>query len=106
MFKKKYFSTKHDFKTGFFYKLCLTLGFFLLLITVFLVISSFMFDRNSTGFFKQLYTISSGTIVDSTAAFSIIFIAVGIIIYFLHRQFVKLEEIAREIEDMDEIKKK
>jgi len=102
MFKKKYFSTKHDFKTGFCFKLSLSLGFFLLILSVLLVVSSFILDKNSSGFLKYLYTLSSGTVVDTIAALSIIFIAVGVIIYFLHRQFIKLDNIAREVENMDE----
>jgi len=99
MFKNKYFSTKHDFKTGFYFKLSLFLGLFLLFIFIILKISSLLVDKNSTGFLKSLYKISQGTITDSIGAFSLIFIAVGIIIYFLYSQFVKLDEIAKEIEE-------
>ena len=99
MFKNKYFSTKHDFKTGFYFKLSLFLGLFLLFIFIILKISSLLVDKNSTGFLKSLYEISQGTITDSIGAFSLIFIAVGIIIYFLYSQFVKLDEIAKEIEE-------
>ncbi len=104
MIKKRYFSTKHDFKTGFYYRLSLTLGLFLLILFVFLKIFSFILNENSTGFLRNLYEVSKGTAVDSIGAFSLIFIAVGIIIYFLYRQFVKLNEIADEIEkDMENI---
>jgi len=106
MFKKKYFTTEHDFKTGFFYKLSLVLGFFLLFLSIFLIIFSLVLDRNSSDFLKELYIILNGTAVKSIAAFSIIFIAIGIIIYFLHRQFIKLDEIAKDIENMDEINNK
>ena len=98
MFKKRYFKTNHDFKTGLYSKLSLILGIILLIIFIFLKISSLFLSKNNTGFLKSIYIISNGTAVDSIAAFSIIFIAIGIIIYFLYRQFVKLDEIAKEIE--------
>jgi uncharacterized membrane protein len=97
MFKKRYFSTKHDFKTGFYSKLSLTLGIILLIIFVFFKISSFLLTKDSTGFLKSVYEISQTTTVDSIGAFSIILIAVGIIVYFLYLQFVKLDQIAEDI---------
>lgn len=104
MFEKKYFSTKHDFKTGFYFKLCFVIGIFLLSIFIFLKIISFLINENSGGILKSLYDFSQGTTTDSVGAFSIIFIALGFIIYFLHVQFVKLNEIAEDIKKNPEYK--
>jgi len=100
MFKKKYFSTKHDFKTGFFFKLSLIFGLFLLSIFVIFILFSFVLNESYTGFLRELYLISKSSMIDSIGALSLLFIAFGVIIYFLHLQFVKLNEIAEDVEEM------
>lgn len=87
MFKKKHFSAHGDFKTGLLYKFSLVVGLLLLCIFIFLKVSSF--QSNSTG---------------SIIAFSILFLSIGGILYFLNRQFSKLAEIANEIENESETK--
>ena len=106
MIKKKYHPTKHDFKTGFFYKLSLYFGIFLLIISAILLLFSIFLTEDSSGFLKDIYILSHGTAVESIAALSIIFIAIGLIIYFLHCQFIKLDEIAKDIEKSDGKEKK
>lgn len=100
MFKKKYFSTKHDFKTGFYFKLSLIVGIFLLSIFIIFKLFSFVLNESYSGFLRGIYLTSKSSIIDSIGALSILFIAFGIIIYFLHLQFVKLNEIAEDVEEM------
>jgi len=98
MLKRRYFSVHSDFKTGFFYKLSLFLGVFLLIVFIFLKASSFLIGGGSSGIPQQIYDFSQTTYPESILAFSIILIAVGFILYFFHYQFGKLAKIADEIE--------
>ena len=100
MIKKRYFNTKHDFKTGFYFRLSFVIGIFLLLLFIFFKGALFFLNENSTGFLRDLFIFSRSSIIDSIGAISIILIAFGFIIYFLYLQFVKLDEIAKEVEEM------
>ena len=102
MFKKKHFSVYDDFKTGLLYKIFLSLGLILLLIFVFFKGLSLFLDQESTGLPRLIYDFSHSGIIESIVAFSIIFLGVGIILYFFHCQFVKLAKIADEIENEEE----
>lgn len=84
MIKKRMFSTQHDFKTGFFYKLLLIVG--MVLLAIYLI-----------GRTVQLIDIDS-TVLGSILAFAILCIGGGLLAYFISSQFSKLEEIASEIE--------
>jgi len=97
--KENYHSAYDDFRTGFFCKLSLFLGFFLLIVYVFLKISSLLINQNDTSFLRLIYDISKSGYADSLIAFSILLIGVGFILYFLHYQFAKLAKIADEIEN-------
>jgi len=99
MFKKKYISAYDDFKTGFLCKLSLFLGLFLLFVYIFLKIGSLLISRNDTSFLYLIYDLSQSSYMDSIIAFSIMFLGIGFILYFLHCQFAKLAEIADEIEN-------
>jgi len=106
MFKKRYFSAHSDFKTGFLCKLAFFLGIVLLIVSIFFIASSFLIDEGSQGFYQQIYDFSQTTYPNSILAFSIIFFAVGFILYFFYCQFAKLAKIADEIEkgeDFEEI---
>ena len=61
-------------------------------------------DQNNTGFLQSFYDLSQSRVADSIIAFSIVFLGVGIILYFFHLQFAKLSKIADEIENEEEIK--
>ena len=98
MFKKRYFSAQSDFKTGIFYKLAFFLGILFLIISLFFMISGYFIGGESSGTLLQIYDFSQTTIPTSLLAFSIIFLAVGVILYFFHIQFAKLAKIADEIE--------
>lgn len=88
MLKKRNISVYSDFKTGFLCKLVILLGSFLLIFYIFqLTIPLDVFDENIMGIIL---------------AFSILFLGVGIILYFFSCQFAKLAEIADEVEHMDE----
>ena len=87
MFKKKNISVYSDLKTGFFCKLLIILGAILL---IFYIIQ------------KTIPFIEIGEdILDSLLAFAILSLGLGFILYFLSRQFAKLAEIAKEIENAD-----
>ena len=92
----------NNLKTGFFCKFSLFLGLVLLIVFVFFKIISLLIDSGGTGFLKILYDLSISSYIDSIGAFSIIFLGVGIILYFFNCQFAKLAEIAREIENEEE----
>ena len=98
MLKRRYFSVHSDFKTGMFYKLFFILGIVLIIIYIFLAVSSFFIGEESSGIFQQIYDFSQTTYPNSILAFSIIFLAIGFILYFFHCQFAKLAKIADEIE--------
>jgi len=102
MIKIRYFSAHNDFKTCFLYKLFLLIGIILLIIFVFIKISSLFVNTNSEGFAKQIYDFSQTSYPNSIFAFSLIFLAVSIIFYFFYCQFVKLAEIVDEIEKEDD----
>ena len=103
MFKKRYFSAHDDLKTGFFYKLSLFFGFFLLFIFIFFKVSSFIIGEESSGIFRDIYYFSQTTYPESILALALILIAVGFILYFFYLQFLKLEKIADEIEKEEEL---
>lgn len=104
MFKKKHFSVYDDLKTSFFCKFSLFLGFVLLFVFVFFKVSSLFIGEGGTGFLQLIYDFSLSSYVDSIIAFSIVFLGVGIILYFFHCQFAKLAKIADEIENEEEAK--
>jgi uncharacterized membrane protein len=103
MFKKRYFSAHDDFKTGFLCKFTLFLGIFLLIIFIFLKISSFIIGKGSSGLVGQIYDFSQTTYPSSILAFSIIFLFVGVVLYFFSCQFAKLAKIADEIEKGEDL---
>jgi uncharacterized membrane protein len=98
MAKKHLFSAHNDFKTGFSSKFFLTLGSILFII--YLVETLF----HLIGLSKD----AIGTIL----AFSILCLGSGLILCFFSRQFLKLSQIAEEIEqdesldDEEEIKER
>jgi len=92
MFNLRIFSTKHNFKTGFLSKLLIILG----IILIFISGSMYVLKLITKQFIIPQKTI------ESIFAFSIIFIAIGIILHFLYLQFIKLDEIARDIEENSE----
>jgi amino acid transporter len=98
MLKERKYSIDNDFQTGLFSKITFILGVFLLILYLFFKIIAF-FYHNSTGLLKDIYNISISSTTDTIGAFSIIFIAVSIILYFFKKQFNKLSEIAEEIEN-------
>jgi len=102
MFKKRYFSADNDFKTGFLYKLSFFLGLLLLVIFIFFKVSSFIIGEKNSGILNDIYYFAQSKYLESILAFSIIFIAVGFILYFFYSQFEKLAKIADEIENEED----
>ena len=87
MIKKRTISLYGKSKNKFFSKCFLILGVFLLIIFIILYALS-------------LFETQASTIL----AFSIIFLFIGVILYFFHVQFAKLAKIAEEMENEDESK--
>ena len=101
MFKKKYFSVNNDFKSGILCRLSIYLGIIFLIIFVILKIIS-TFGQTQDSIIGDIYSFSQSTYPNSFFAFSLIFIAVGVIFYFFNCQFSKLAKIAEEIENSEE----
>lgn len=101
--KKRNISVKSDFKTGFFYKFCLMLGIVLLIIYLSLMTIP-LFIGGKEGTSQLFYELSQSDVSGSILAFSIIFLGVGVILYFFHCQFAKLAKIADEIEKDEDLK--
>jgi len=102
MIKEKRFSAHHDFKTGFFFKLSLILGIFLLAVFFFVKTIVFFISENSQGFLKNLYDFSNSGQSESIAAFSLLLIALSVIIYAFNYQLCKLSKIAEDIENNED----
>jgi hypothetical protein len=69
-------------------------------------LGGYITGKGSSGIPLQIYEFSQTTIPVSLLAFSFIFLAVGIILYFFHCQFAKLAKIADEIEKGEDIEEK
>ena len=91
MIKKRSISVYSDFKTGFLCKLLILLGIILIIFYIVQWIVPFI-------------TIDE-TISGIILAFSILFLGIGIILYFFNCQFSKLAEIAHEVEHEEELEK-
>ena len=98
MFKKRYLSAHSDFKTGFYYKLSLFVGLLFVIIFIFFKGTSSIIGPGSSGIPQQIYDFAQTTYPDSILALGVIFLAVGIILYFFCCQVAKLTKIADEIE--------
>ncbi len=78
-------SAHNDFKTGFFGKFFFIIGAFLILFIILeKLISLLKIDDNNLGIIL---------------AFGILFIGIGLLIYFISCQFNKLSKIAHEVEN-------
>lgn len=102
MIKKRYFSTKENFKTGFLFKLFLMIGIILVFIFIFFKVTALFIEENSLGLAKQIYDFSQSSYPNSILSISIIILAIAVIFYFFYSQFVKLAKIADEIENEEE----
>lgn len=98
MFKKRHVSVYEDLKTGFFSKFFLVIGSLLLIVYVFFKGCFLLLGENVSDFLLLIHHFSQSSYIESILAFSIVFIGLGVITYFIHRQFIKLAEIASEIE--------
>jgi drug/metabolite transporter (DMT)-like permease len=85
MVKKHFFSVHSDLKTGFFCRFSLIIG--CLLFSIYLVetlLHPFGFNDDTIG---------------ALLAFAILFLGLGLILYFFSYQFTKLSKIAEEVEN-------
>ncbi len=87
MIREKHFSAKHDFHTGILTKCCFILAAFFFVI---------IFLNNILG---RTFLLESS----SALGLIVLFLGFGCISWFLHIQFSKLTEIAKEIENTEEI---
>lgn len=94
--KIKKFSVYNDFKTGILYKIFIFFGLILNISYVILKIISLFFSNIE--YMNFLYNISITNFPNIVISFSMLFISFGLILYFFHRQFIKLAEIAKDIE--------
>ena len=76
MIKIRIFTTKHNFKTGIISKFCFIIGL------IFLIFSFILINH-----------------LETFIALSIISFAIGVILHILYLQFIKLDDIAKEIEN-------
>jgi hypothetical protein len=102
--KIKKFSVYNDFKTGILYKIFIFFGLILTISYVILKIISLFFSNIE--YMNFLYNISITNFPNIVISFSILFISFGLILYFFHRQFIKLAEIAKDIEIEEKKEKK
>ena len=91
MLKKRRISVYSDFKTGFLCKFLVLLGIILIIFYLVQWIVPFITINENI----------SGIIL----AFSILFLGIGLILYFFNCQFSKLAEIAHEVEHEEELEK-
>ena len=103
MFKKRYFSVDHDFKTSYLSMFFIITGIILLALYIFFKIISFVVSSSDNGVMNSLLQFSQTHHPDTIFSFSIICLAFGIIFNFFHRQFSKLADIAEEIENCENI---
>ena len=101
--KERSFSAYHDFNTGIFCKISIFFGIILLIFYVFIKISANFFNNDSNGLTQNIYNFSQSAQADSIIAFSVLLLAVGVILYFFHCQFGKLAKIAEEIENNEDL---
>ena len=97
--KTKYFSADEDFKTGLIYKIFFLLSGILIALILIIKGLAFAFSGETEGFLFSIIELSSSSFIDISIAIVIIFIGLGGIAYFFHRQFSKLADIAKEIEN-------
>ena len=103
MIKKRNISIYKNLKTNFFCKFCLILGIILLCIFVFFKLTSLFIAEDSTRVSQSIYDFSKSLYMEISIAFSIIFLGVGVILYFFNCKFAKLAEITKELENEEEI---
>lgn len=83
-----------DFHTGFLSKVCISAGFLLI---VSYLLKQGVFSRVFHGEFSLDYGEFAGWL-----SLSIIFFVIGIILYFIHLQLLKLDEITKELHSTDQ----
>lgn len=103
MFRERFFSVNHDFKTSYLSMFFILSGIILLSTYFFIKVSALVINNNDNGILYTLLRFSQSHYPDTILSFSIICIAFGIIFNFFHRQFSKLAQIADEIENCEDI---
>jgi hypothetical protein len=98
MVKKRFFSVHDDFNTGFLSKCFIVFGALLLALAVLFSLISFFLTDQSSGILSFFSGVIDSGFIDISFALAIIFIGIGFILWFLHRQFYKLADIAEDIE--------
>jgi amino acid transporter len=91
MIKKKNYSVHYDFHTGILSRI------FLIFTIIFFAIWGIILLAGFTGLNSEL---SESQIPGIIISIAIIFLFLGILLYFFHMQFIKLEKIADEIEEL------
>lgn len=97
MSKTRKKSVYNDFKTGILSKIFIILGFLILFGYIGLKIINILTNNK-----QVLQIFANFPYIESLLALAIIFIGVGLMLYFIHSQFAKLADIAEEIEKKHE----
>lgn len=98
MVKKRIFSAHYDFNTGFLSKCFIFFGGILLVLSILFSLISFFLPTQTSGITSFFSNVIESGFIDISFALAIIFIGIGFILWFLHRQFSKLADIADDIE--------
>ncbi|MFH1013130.1 MAG: hypothetical protein V1769_01300 [Thermoplasmatota archaeon] len=102
MFRERHFSVQNDFHTGFFSRLFFIFAFILVVLILFIAIIGMSFAIETNGIIGVIVGLYHSSIIDVLLAFLIITVGLGGILYFFNRQFAKLNEIAKELDDEEE----
>jgi len=103
MFRERHFSVQNDFRTGFFSRLFFIFAFILFVLIIFITIIGISFSNETNGIIGVIVGLYHSSIIDVLLAFLIIAVGLGGILYFFNRQFAKLNEIAKELDDEESI---
>ena len=104
LFKIRKKTVFDDFKTGITSKFFLFIG--LLIIGVYIILKTIAAVVTIEETESLLYILIHSYYLESIFALSIIFIGIGVILYFIHLQFAKLAKITKELERESNEKKK
>ncbi len=99
MIRKKHVPMPNDFRTGFFSRLFFVVAFILLLLVLCIASIGIFFSSVTIGIIGFIVGLYHSSILDTLLAFLIITIGIGGILYFFNRQFAKLDEIAKELNE-------
>jgi len=99
MRRENHFSTQNDFRTGIFSKLFFVFSIVLVIFLIFIAGIGTLFSNETNGVIGFIVGLYHSPVMDILLAFLIITVGLGGILYFFKKQFAKLDEISKEVED-------